>query len=195
METNTEEYKEHLEEKYLPGRDQYLQWVFFPKVLRQFSKGPVVDLGFGTGAFLRFLKAKKRTFSGIDFNPYLVEYTAKQGFDVKQDDLLKLDTITTPIENAVIDNVLEHLDKNEIDTVFSTLSKKMAKGGVVVVIVPLELGYKRDPTHKTFVNKALMEEMSIKHGAKLVNSFFHPINITGVGKWFYLNMQVYAIRF
>ena len=32
METNSEAYKEHLENKYLPGRDKYLQWFFYPKI-------------------------------------------------------------------------------------------------------------------------------------------------------------------
>lgn len=195
MDTNEESYKEHLEEKYLPGRDKYLQWFFFPKLLKQFTDGNVLDLGFGTGVFLRFLKFKNKTFSGIDSNPFLVEELAKQGFSVKLDDITKLDTVIGPVKNAITDNVLEHLDLEQIDNVFSSLKQKMAKDGVLVVIVPLEKGYKRDPTHKTFVNKELIEQMCSKYQIKLHKHFFHPINIKGVGKWFYLNMQVYVLTF
>ena len=195
METNDEAYKEHLEEKYLPGRDKYLQWFFFPKLVKQFTDGHILDLGFGTGGFLRFLTSKNRKFSGIDSNPYLVESISKQGFDVKLDDITKLETITYPITNAITDNVLEHLDLEQIDQVFKVLKQKMAVNGILVIIVPLEKGYQRDPTHKTFVNKPLIEQMCAKYQLTLQNRFFHPINIDGVGKWLYLNMQVYTIKF
>lgn len=195
MQTSDEAYKEHLEEKYLPGRDVYLNHFFFPKILQQLNGGPIVDLGFGTGGFLRFLKSKNKQFSGIDSNPYLVKTLSQKGFKVALDDITQLDSLHAPIKNAVTDNVLEHLDKGQIDQVFSALKQKMVKNGKLVVIVPLEKGYQRDPTHKTFVDKALIEEMCDKYDLLLENRFFHPINVAGVGKWLYLNMQVYTIRF
>lgn len=195
MQTKDEAYKEHLEEKYLPGRDKYLQWFFFPKLVKQFTDGHILDLGFGTGGFLRFLKSKNKTFSGIDSNPFLVEEISKQGFAVTLDDITKLDTVVTPINNAITDNVLEHLDLNQIDSVFNALKQKMTTGGILVVIVPLEKGYQRDPTHKTFVNKEIMQQMCDKYNLRLKKRFYHPINLSGVGKWLYLNMQVYVIQF
>lgn len=195
MQTKDEAYKEHLEEKYLPGRDKYLQWFFFPKLVKQFTDGHILDLGFGTGGFLRFLKSKNKTFSGIDSNPFLVDEISKQGFAVTLDDITKLDTVVTPINNAITDNVLEHLDLNQIDSVFKALKQKMTTGGILVVIVPLEKGYQRDPTHKTFVNKEIMQQMCDKYNLRLKKRFYHPINLSGVGKWLYLNMQVYVIQF
>ena len=195
METKDENYKEHLHNKYLPGRDLYLKYVFFPKILKQFSKELIVDLGFGTGGFLRFLKTQDRKSYGIDSNPFLVEDMKKQGFNVFLDDITKLNTINFPIINAVSDNVLEHLTEEQINDVFSVLKSKMAKGGVFVAIVPLEKGYQRDPTHLTYVNKDLIEAICGKHQVKLKDYFFHPINIGGVGKWFYLNMQVFVLQF
>jgi trans-aconitate methyltransferase len=195
MQTKDEAYKEHLEEKYLPGRDKYLQWFFFPKLVKQFTDGHILDLGFGTGGFLRFLKSKNKMFSGIDSNPYLVDEISKQGFAVTLDDITKLDTVFAPIHNAITDNVLEHLDLNQIDSVFNALKQKMTTGGILVVIVPLEKGYQRDPTHKTFVNKEIMQQMCDKYNLRLKKRFYHPINLSGVGKWLYLNMQVYVIQF
>lgn len=195
METNTEAYKEHLENKYLPGRDRYLRWFFFPKILKQFNEGDVLDLGFGTGEFLKFLRSKGRPCSGIDSNPFLTDLMVKQGFDVKLDDITKLDTIAKPIKNAVSDNVLEHLELQQIDAVFGCLKQKMEKNGIWVVIVPLEKGYRRDPTHKTFVNRTTIEQMCHKYQLKPKKRFYHPVNIDGVGNFFYLNMQVYTIQF
>ena len=195
METNSEAYKEHLESKYLPGRDKYLRWFFYPKILKQFNEGEIMDFGFGTGEFLRYLRSKGRATSGIDSNPYLTEVMAKEGFDVTLDDITKLNTINRPVKNAVIDNVLEHLDMEQIDSVFSALKSKMEKGGILVVIVPLEIGYKRDPTHKVFVNPEIISKMCDKYHLKLKAAFHHPINISLVRKFFYLQMQVFTIQF
>lgn len=195
METTSEEYKDHLENKYLPGRDKYLQWFFYPKILNQFSDKDIVDLGCGTGEFLRFLKLKNRKFSGIDNNPHLVDMCVKMGFDVVMDDVTKLDNVKAPIHNAVIDNVLEHLEVSQTDAFFGALCRKMEKGGTLVVVVPDKKGYKYDPTHKTFVNKVLMQEMCDKYGLKLKDSFLHPFNMGFMGAVLYLNMQVFVIKF
>jgi len=195
METTSQEYKDHLENKYLPGRDKYLQWFFYPKILKQFSDGHIVDLGCGTGEFLRFLKIKNRSFSGIDNNPHLVEKCVKMGFYVAMDDVTTLQNIEGPIENAVIDNVLEHLEISQTDLFFKALKTKMSKGGTLVVVVPDKKGYKYDPTHKTFVNRELMQQMCDKHGLTLHHSFLHPFNSSFVGSVLYLNMQVFVIKF
>jgi trans-aconitate methyltransferase len=195
METNSAEYKEHLENKYLPGRDKYLQWFFYPKILRQFSDKDIVDLGCGTGEFLKYLKIKKRKFTGIDNNPHLVELCVKMGFDVVMDDVTKLEYVKSPIDNAVIDNVLEHLEVSQTDSFFAALKTKMNKGATLVVIVPDKKGYQYDPTHKTFVNKDLMLQMCKKYDLLLVNSFLHPFNMGFMGAILYLNMQVFVIRF
>src|ERR1035438_2597601 len=104
METNSEDYKKHLEEKYLPGRDLYLNHFFYPKILKLFSMEEINDLGFGTGAFLRYLKSKNRSCSGIDSNPFLVQLNKRNGFEVREDDLTILKTITNQMKNAICDN-------------------------------------------------------------------------------------------
>lgn len=195
METNSEDYKKHLEEKYLPGRDMYLNTFFYPKIVKQFNKGPVVDLGFGTGAFLRYLKSKGYEFSGIDSNPYLVDMNKKNGLDVSLDDVTVLSSISKPIQNAICDNVLEHLDMEQINSFFAACKSKYAKDGILVVIVPDKKGYQRDPTHKTFVTKEIISDFCKKHGVQLKDSFCHPFNSRFVGSILYLNMQVFVMKF
>jgi SAM-dependent methyltransferase len=195
METNSEDYKKHLEEKYLPGRDMYLNTFFYPKIMSQFSNGLIVDLGFGTGAFLRYLKKKNRDFFGIDSNPFLVDLNIKNGFKVAEDDVTILSKINFTIENGICDNVLEHLDLTQINSFFNACKSKFAKNGTLVVIVPDAKGYERDPTHKTFVTKEIIEKMCAQHGVKLQSNFCHPFNSRFVGKHLYLNMQVFVIKF
>lgn len=194
METTSQEYKDHLENKYLPGRDKYLQWFFYPKILRQFSDKPIVDLGCGTGEFLRYLTIKNRKFSGIDNNQFLVNSCIRAGFKVLMDDVTKLNTVSN-VDNAVIDNVLEHLDLEQNDAFFSAIKSKMNKGGILVVIVPDKKGYKYDPTHKTFVNLDLIRQWCSKYDLTLEKNFRHPFNWSFIGRILYLNMQVFKIKF
>lgn len=194
METNSEAYKEHLENKYLPGRDKYLQWVFYPKILNQFNNGAIIDLGCGTGEFLKFADYKKRSITGIDNNPFLVQKCLDLGFDVRVDSVTKLETIERKISNALCDNVLEHLEIEEIDTFFSEISSKLDETGTLVIIVPDKKGFKHDPTHKTFVNKEIISSFCEKYFLKLSKVFYHPINLKFVGSFFYLNMQVFVIK-
>jgi O-antigen chain-terminating methyltransferase len=193
MKTNSESYKEHLENKYLPGRDKYLQWFFYPKILKLFKSGKIVDLGCGTGEFLQFLKLKKREAVGIDNNPYLVEKCSAMGFDIKLDDVTKLEHLDANMMNAMCDNVLEHIDLNQIDHFFGAIKSKMAEGSTLVIVVPDKKGFKHDPTPVTFVDKYLISKMCSKHGLCLGKNFAHPLNIPFVGNFFYLNMQVFAV--
>lgn len=195
MKTNEEAYKYHLENKYLPGRDRYLQWFFYPKILREFNDGEIIDLGCGTGEFVRFSKLNKREISGIDNNPFLVDKCVSMGFDVKLDDITKLENIKQVVKNALCDNVLEHLELKQIDDFFAAIKHKMSSQGVLVVIVPGKKGFKHDPTHKTFVDRKIIENMCSKHNINLVNVFSHPVNFKFIGDFFYLNMQVFTIRF
>lgn len=195
METSSKEYKEHLENKYLPGRAFYLKKFFYPKLFRYFKEGDIVDLGFGTGEFLDYVKSKNRKITGVDSNIFLVDMCKQRGFDVKIDDVTKLDTITTPMKNAIIDNVLEHLDIDQINAFFIQVKAKMQKEGTLIVIVPDSKGYERDPTHKTFVNSEIIQQMCQRHGCSLRAKFLHPFNMGFMGKILYLNMQVFIITF
>jgi len=195
METTDEAYKEHLENKYLPGRSLYLRTFFYPKIMRQFDQEEICDLGCGTGEFLKYLKSVNRKFRGADNNPHLVELCRSMGFDVLMDDVTKLENIQAPIHNAIVDNVLEHLDMDQIDSFFKSLQAKIVKGGTLVVIVPHKKGYTYDPTHKTFVNPEIMQSICQKYGATLAKNFLHPFNSEFIGTILYLNMQVFTIRF
>lgn len=194
MKTESSEYKEHLENKYLPGRALYLRFTFYPKILKQFDNNQIIDLGCGTGEFLLYARMKGRAISGIDNNPFLVEKSTKLGFNVEIDNVTALDTVKNKIYNAVCDNVLEHLELEEIDMFFLTISEKLHNEGTLVVIVPDRKGFKHDPTHKTFLNKSIIKNYCQKYSLKLSKVFYHPINLGFVGSFFYLNMQVFVIK-
>ena len=191
MKTDTDTYAEYLEEKYLPGRDLYLNKFFYPRIYRELGDGEVIDLGFGTGAFLRFLTSKQHVSKGIDSNPRFVEIANE--FNVALDDITELNTLTTPIENAVVDNVLEHLTLEQITDFFRVFSSKLAANGRLVAIVPDAKGYQKDPTHLTFVTPSILQPICKEFGLKIDKKFCYPFNSRFVGKFFYLNMQVIVI--
>lgn len=191
MKTESESYADYLEEKYLPGRDLYLNRLFYPRIYREVGEGPVVDLGFGAGAFLRFLKSKNRACLGIDSNPKFVELA--KDFDVGLDDITKLATLTAPIENAVTDNVLEHLTPEQIKSFFKALSEKLSRTGRLIAIVPDAKGYEKDPTHQTFVTREFLEPICSAYNLTIEKYFCYPFNSRAVGKVFYLNMQILVI--
>ena len=59
MKTKSSAYKDHMEKKYLPGREKYLQWLFYPKIIARIEGDKIGDLGSGTGEFLKFPRTKK----------------------------------------------------------------------------------------------------------------------------------------
>lgn len=195
METSSEEYKEHLENKYLPGRDIYLKKVFFPKLYKEFKEGEIVDLGCGVGEFLSYCKDKNRAAIGVDSNEFLIDICIKKGFKAIVDDVTNPVNLKDKIKNAICDNVLEHLTINESDSFFKNLKNIMETEGTLIVIVPDKRGYKNDPTHKTFVEPKLINTFCKKYNIKLKKYFYHPINIGFVGNFFYLNMQVFVLKF
>lgn len=163
--------------------------------MKGLNKGPVMDFGFGAGAFLRFLKSKDIQSSGIDSNADFVKGAAALGYDVVVDDLTTLETIKTPISNAICDNVLEHLERGQIDAFFKVLKTKMQKGGRFVAIVPDKQGYKKDPTHCTFVDADMMSAICTEHGINLEEFYRFPFNSAAMGKVLYLNMQIFVMSF
>ena len=194
METDSNEYKNHLLNKYLPGRRFYLSHVFYPKILQQFCDGEIVDLGCGTGEFLQFFKNRNRKGIGIDNNPYLVKECKLKGYNVILDSVITMENIHSEIKNALCDNVLEHLDIKEIHSFFNRIDQILSENGTLIISVPDKKGYKYDPTHKSFIDFPLINTLSQKYGMRITKYFYHPINLRLLGRILYLNMQVFVIR-
>lgn len=117
----------------------------------------------------------------------------QDGLDVEYASILELPDIR--LDACICDNGLEHFTTEDIERFFANLKLKMNSGGRLVAIVPGKSGYKKDPTHKTFVTRPLMESLCSAHNIKLRKSFYAPINIGFVCDILYLNMVVFVIEF
>jgi 2-polyprenyl-3-methyl-5-hydroxy-6-metoxy-1,4-benzoquinol methylase len=196
MRTDEKEYSDYLEAKYLPGRSLYLRWIFYPKLFRTFSgTDTIVDLGCGTGEFLKECRRRKRDAIGIDSNQTLIDRCRKEGLKVENDSICQLNSMKSKqFRYAVCDNVIEHLEIVEIRQFFKQVEELLLPQGTLVCVVPGRMGFKKDPTHKTYVSHELLERLLEKSTLSAHRSYFHPLNISGVDKHFYLNMQVFEIE-
>lgn len=157
--------------------------------------GAIVDLGCGSGEFLKYLRLMKRDCIGVDSNKFFVMQLRSMGLKVVHDNIITLEKIPNVIENAVIDNVLEHFSKTEIIDFFITLRSKMCDEGTLVIIVPDKKGFKLDPTHNTFIDSTFIQKICSEYNISLESNFTHPLNFPFVGNFLYLNMQVFTLRF
>jgi len=196
MKTESAEYSEYLSNKYLPGRSLFLKYIYYPRILKEFKpEKTILDLGCGSGEFLSFCKAKHRNAKGIDSNLSFISLCKSKGFSAEFDDLSQFKTIPdNSIENALIDNVLEHLSEAELYLFFDVFERKACDDATLVCIVPGERGFKKDPTHKTYVTKNLLFSVLKNKKLFIISEYCHPFPTTFVNSFLYLNMKVFVIR-
>ncbi len=191
MDTKSKAYKKHLEKKYLPGRDLFLHYIIYPKYMQSFNKNKIYDLGCGMGEFLIFCRKKNIDAFGIDSNPSFVTFCKNKELNVQEGNIINLYNIK--IDNAICDNVLEHLNLNQIDSFFKNIKEIIQPKGILLIIVPCEKGYQCDPTHQTFIDESIIFEFCQKYQLIINKQYYHPINRKFIGKYFYLNMSIFEI--
>lgn len=196
MKTESGEYYEYLSRKYLPGRSLFLEYIYYPRIFKEFkSEAPIWDFGCGAGEFLSFCKKKNRKAHGIDSNTNFVSICQKRGLSAAIDDICRMLTIPqNSIENALLDNVIEHLTETEINLFFEIFEKKASNNGMIVCIVPGEKGFKKDPTHKTYLDKNVLLSMLKNRQLRIIRQYHHPFPMGYICKFLYLNMQVFIIK-
>ena len=196
MKTDSQAYSDYLRAKYFPGRRLYLRWFFYPRLFRRFTTTEtIVDLGCGTGEFLRYCRKKHRDVLGVDSNELLANRCRREGFKIIIDNICELNAFNGQLfKYAICDNVLEHLEQVELDNFFNRLQTLLLPGGILICIVPGVRGFKCDPTHKTFIHSELLAALLKERSLKIVNRYYHPINLTKIDTYLYLNMQVFEIE-
>ena len=127
----------------------------------------MLDMGCGFGEFLKYLVGKGVACFGIDSNAAHVAMCNEFGLVTQVGNILDFRS-EKKFENAILDNVLEHLDQNEIALFFGNIRNVLTPKGRLIVIVPCLKGQSKDPTHKTYVTKDLISNISSKHGIKLI---------------------------
>ena len=117
----------------------------------------VLEIGFGNGNFLNWCKEKNLNISGIEQDDDLLNRAKKQHYKVyksiSQIKGIKFDLI-------VLFDVLEHIPQENIQNIFESLKKILAKNGKIFIRVPngsspFGLTYQHgDITHLTIITGA-----------------------------------------
>lgn len=94
----------------------------------------VLEIGFGNGTFLGFCRSSAHTVSGIETDPELVARARAAGFDAVQD--LEQLPPARQFDLIAAFDVLEHLDRGQLEHLFQRLPGLLKDGGRVLIRVP-----------------------------------------------------------
>ena len=130
---------------------------------------------------------------GIEYNRATVKHCVRNGLDVAWYDGYADDWVLTAVdatrrfESMVVSHVLEHLD--EPMEVLRKVLASAARFGIrrVLVIVPGSAGFRIDQTHRTFMDRAMLEGAAGASGLagfQVQSSRYFPLNARVVGDWF-----------
>jgi cyclopropane fatty-acyl-phospholipid synthase-like methyltransferase len=114
--------------------DRYFQWHLHRAMPNANSPMKVLELGFGNGRFMGWLKQRGHQVTGIETNARLVEVATQAGFAATLD-LAKLDAAAEFDLVAAFD-VMEHVPTAELQTVVAALAARLLPQGRLLLRFP-----------------------------------------------------------
>jgi SAM-dependent methyltransferase len=161
----------------------YRKFWLYPKIVKNFHQGRVLDIGCGIGDMLRF----SPYISGVDINPETVKFCNDCGLNaiLMQEDVLPFKN--NSFKNILLDNVLEHIEKPKL--LLEEIKRVLDKEGIFIVGVPGEKGFDCDDDHKQFYNEKRLTELLYQYEFKLNEFFYAPFKF----KWFDKHISQYCL--
>lgn len=156
-------------------------WLY-PRICR-YLRGRVVDIGSGIGDMVRY----RPDTTGVDVNPKAVAFCRSQGLTVE---LMQPDQLPFPdalFDGAVLDNVLEHLEKPF--ALLAEAHRVLIPGGTFIVGVPGQRGFASDWDHKQHYPEAELVKCLQTAGFGLLHIFHQPFRSAFLDRHF----RYYAI--
>ena len=156
---------------YLLGRSNiglvYRQRWLYPRLCR-FLKGHTLDIGCGIGD----LVAYRNDTVGVDINPETIKWCKSRGLDVHHMPIDKLPFGRNSFDSAIMDNVLEHIEKPK--EILHETNRVLTDGGIFIVGVPSLKGFNSDPDHKVYYSKERLVETVSECGFTIQRLFSMP---------------------
>lgn len=167
-----------------------------------FQKKSVLDIGCGTGKYLRYLKEKGFQVNGIDSSKVAIDITKNNVCDsgnILEDDMFELLIPENKYDLIISVATLNHGIKSDIKKVIQNIHKSLVIGGKIFITLPdfEETKKKNDffREHKKLENGSYIPISGLEKG--LVHSFFTKkeieelfsdfkdlkINLDSVGRW------------
>ena len=154
----------------------YRKFFLYP-FLSRFIKGNFLDVGCGLGDFLSF--GSKRSL-GLDINKFNVDHCKSRGLSAELIKDGKFPVDDDSFSTINLDQVLEHI--NEPDILLKEINRCLNIGGRLIIGVPCESGYKRDPDHKVFYNLEKIKKVLSKYNFSILITFYTPLPLKFFGK-------------
>jgi O-antigen chain-terminating methyltransferase len=145
----------------------------------------VLDIGCGSGYFLKMMKQNNIGGYGIDLNEDLVAYCQKMGINaIKIDALSHLQSIENKsLDGIFINQVAEHLSIDNLIKLLKSSYEKLQYGSYIIITIPNILSmlvstnlYYLDPTHQRQLHPEVLKFLLNSCGFRdIQEKYYQPI--------------------
>ena len=191
--TDSAEYARRLERLSSPRWKRVLDvQAPYRQYLRRLHLGVTLELGCGIG---RNLRALSPDGVGIDHNATAVAMARAAGWRAYTPSEFRRTEFAAPerFDALLASHVLEHMTADEACSFVGSYMRYLRAGGRVVLITPQERGFRRDRTHRTFLDFAALEALADGLGLRVVRRQSFPFP-RAVGRVFPYNEFVVIAR-
>lgn len=172
-------------------------------VLRKQSE--VLEIGFGNGELLGYLKDRNHKVVGVEINPHLVERATQAGFEAHAGLVWDVSELQSRVFDSIFAfDVVEHMTQTELNAFFSWAKSHLKSDGRLILrfpegASPFGLAYQNgDFTHVTSLTVSKTNSLCEMNGLKLLSysdEFLRSNQLCAyglIGKLALLTLQAYA---
>ena len=169
----------------------YRRFILYP-FLRILTGPNFLDVGCGVGIFLSY--GSRSQSLGLDINPFNVDYVTSRGYRAKLiDQTSSFPVSSNSFSSCIIDQVLEHAE--DPSYLIHESYKALIPGGLLIVGLPCEKGFRADPDHKVFYDRDSIISTVQSHAKfSFIRSFYFPFNLRFLGRFLTYNYLYVLFR-
>jgi len=140
----------------------------------------VLDIGCGNGDFLELCKINNIHAIGIDTSKKAIDSCLKRKLDAEQADVFEyLSRNDTVFDGVFCSHLIEHLNPNEVVTLFVMLNNRLQENGKLLILTPnvesfetQTIHFWRDLTHVRFYQKDVLVKLLELIGFEIIEAKF-----------------------
>lgn len=153
--------------------------------IRRLNLGFTLDIGCGLGRYLRHLNGNG---VGIDHNATSIQYARSQGLTVFTPEEFQKSEFNKPqrFDSILLSHVAEHMTQKQTIELLDLYAPFLKPEGKLVLITPQEAGFKKDATHREFMDFRKLREIAETLRFRVVKEYSFPLPRFW-GRFFYFN--------